>query len=133
MIISDMFLSHDDEINESAWGGLVVDRLVQFTVCRCRQCEDACEMLGEVPHTLCIRCNNHHSQVENGVYKGPLTGPRRVLERLAQIPADDPPQRAPEPLPVQPTYRRSLPGYLGGPQEACPICGTVPACQMDCR
>lgn len=130
MILSekDTMLQFDDEVKIAAWGGLIVERTIELALCRCRQCEDACEVLCEVPNMLCVHCNNHHTQKDaDGVYKGPHLGPRRVLERMAKIPKEDPTPPLPTP------YRQSLPGYLGGPSEACPICGTVPACSSDCR
>lgn len=102
----DMELREGDVIKGADWGGLVVERTIQLTVCRCRQCEDACDTLAEVPHLLCVHCNNHHTQNVNGEYKGPYLGPRRALEHLAKIKPDS---------------------------EPCPICGSVPSCPMDCR
>lgn len=125
----DMMLRPDDAIKKADWGGLVIERTIQLSVCRCRECEDACQALAGVPHLLCVHCNNHHTQLVNGEYKGPFLGPRRVLEHLAKIKPD--PEPIPEPDPM--ALRKSLPGYLGGPPEACPICGSVPACHMDCR
>jgi len=79
MILSndDMLLRPDDEIIEADHCALVVRRVVELRVCRCRECEDKCVRLGEPPHTTCSICHNNHSQAVDGVYKGPLTGKLR--------------------------------------------------------
>lgn len=76
MILSneDMTLKPEDEIIEAEHCALVVLRVVELHVCRCRECEDKCERLGDPPHLCCVICSNNHSQAVDGVYKGPFRG-----------------------------------------------------------
>ena len=82
MILSneDMTLRPDDDIEVAQSDHLVVKRIITLTVCRCRQCEDKCERLGEHPYFTCSVCNNNHSQDVDGVYRGPLCGSRGAGE-----------------------------------------------------
>lgn len=79
MILSSeqMKLRPDDEVVESEDCTLVVKRVVDLHVCRCRECEDKCERLGEPPYLTCSICHNNHSQAVDGIYKGPFRGPKR--------------------------------------------------------
>ena len=119
-------LRSDDEIVTNGKGQLSVSRVVSLNVCRCRQCSDNCELLAEPPHVLCVHCNNNHSQSVDGRFVGPFTGSRgaRALQQMSTIRAQ------PDPTPSPPTYRYGIPGIT---PDACPICGTIPACSMDCR
>jgi len=76
MILSNevMTLKPDDEIIAADYGALIVRRVIDIYVCRCRQCEDKCTRLGDPPHLCCVICNNDHSQAVDGVYKGPFRG-----------------------------------------------------------
>ncbi len=72
----EMHLRPQDEVKQSEWGGLVVERTIELTICRCRQCKDRCVRLSEPPHLLCVHCHNNHTQNVDGVYRGPFSGPR---------------------------------------------------------
>lgn len=80
---SELQLRQGDVVKTSGAGNLVVERIITLTLCRCRQCEDRCLSLSD--RVLCVHCNNHHTQMVGKDYKGPYTGPRRVLEHLAKI------------------------------------------------
>jgi len=118
MIVGDdqMNLKDDDVIDRSVPGVLQVKRIITLNVCRCRQCDDKCSRLAEPPHLLCVHCNNNHSQREDpnnslSKYLGPIRGKERA----------------------EPKYVAGAPPYMGGRPDSCPICGTYPPCEMDCR
>lgn len=84
MILNDhhMLLQPNDDII-SVDGALVVRRMIELRVCRCRECDDTCTYLASLPYLLCVHCNNNHSQRADpdkwsSDYLGPVTGPRRV-------------------------------------------------------
>jgi len=81
MILPDDYMTlqrHDSIVTSAVDGTLIVYRTVELRVCRCRECGDKCERLGEGPHTTCPVCHNNHSQAVDGIYKGPLKGTRQA-------------------------------------------------------
>ena len=72
----DTRLQDTDKIVKADWGGYVVHRNAEFSICRCRECNDNCDRLAQPPHTLCVHCHNNHTQQVGGNYKGPFIGPR---------------------------------------------------------
>jgi len=81
MIIPDQRLSGDDTIIDKD-GSLVVIRPITLSICRCRECKDACKTLSEPKYSLCCFCNNDCSQKADpnnslSEWLGPFTGPRK--------------------------------------------------------
>jgi len=70
-------LDNGDAIVTGTRDELLVEKIIQFGVCRCRECKDRCDYLIErLQYVLCVRCNNYHTQKVEGVWVGPYTGLR---------------------------------------------------------
>lgn len=72
----DLRLLLDDKIVKVG-DKLVVRRVVELSVCRCRECEDRCVRLADPKYYTCVVCNNNHSQKVDGRWVGPCTGERQ--------------------------------------------------------
>jgi len=78
-------LQPSDEIILKPTGDLVVRRVIELRICRCRQCEDKCLRLASPSYVLCVNCHNNHSQKADpddfhSEWLGAFSGPRQEVE-----------------------------------------------------